>query len=240
MLDIRRYFVTMNTKMNHQDPKQQYVNKPTAYNQQPNQTAAHNGWGQANGQNADQPDYSFILNADQAVERKAISTPIKILVVLGLVFLLFGAVALALSLKGSGKESGDSLLGLAQQQQEIIRLSGDAETKANEESTKAFATTTNLSVTSDQQKLIAQMEKSGTKADAKTLDLQNDAGATSQLSTAENSTRYDKVFSEVLRKKLATYQSELKTVYDQTKNQETRQILADSYKNSSELLKSVQ
>ncbi|QQS19034.1 hypothetical protein IPL68_03225 [Candidatus Saccharibacteria bacterium] len=91
--------------------------------------------------------YDFILNPNLAQKKPAVASakgPMKLLLGIGIVggvLLVAGLVLTQFLPKGS---SSESLLGIVQQQQEIIRISAGAQQTAQSETIKGFAYTVNL------------------------------------------------------------------------------------------------
>lgn len=141
---------------------------------------------------------------------------------IGGILLIVGLVLTQFLPKGT---SGESLLGLIQQQQEIIRVSTQAQQAAQSETTKGFAYTVNLSVSTSQQQLQGYATKAGTKIDPKQLSLKQDATTDKLLENAKATSTYDSAVKKVLSTLLQDYLDQLKETYKQTSSANLKKIL---------------
>lgn len=172
--------------------------------------------------------YDFILNPNANQKKPAAvraKGPMELLLGIGLIggiLLIAGLVLTQFLPKGT---SGESLLGLIQQQQEIIRVSTQAQQTAQSETIKGFAYTVNLSVSTSQQQLQGYATKAGTKIDPKQLSLKQDAATDKLLENAKATSTYDRTVKKVLSTLLQDYLDQLKETYKQTSNANLKKIL---------------
>lgn len=172
--------------------------------------------------------YDFILNPNANQKKPAVASangPMRLLLGIGIiggVLLIAGLVLTQFLPKGT---SGESLLGLIQQQQEIIRVSTQAQQAAQSETIKGFAYTVNLSVSTSQQQLQGYVTKAGTKIDPKQLSLKQDATTDKLLENAKATSTYDSAVKKVLSALLQDYLGQLKETYKQTSNANLKKIL---------------
>ncbi len=172
--------------------------------------------------------YDFILNPNANQKKPATvraKGPMELLLGIGLIggiLLIAGLVLTQFLPKGT---SGESLLGLIQQQQEIIRVSTQAQQTAQSETIKGFAYTVNLSVSTSQQQLQGYATKAGTKIDPKQLSLKQDAATDKLLENAKATSTYDRTVKKVLSTLLQDYLDQLKETYKQTSNANLKKIL---------------
>jgi hypothetical protein len=172
--------------------------------------------------------YDFILNPNANQKKPAAanaSGPMRLLLGIGLIGGILLIVGLALTQFLPKGTSGESLVGLIQQQQEIIRVSTQAQQTAQSETIKGFAYTVNLSVSTSQQQLQGYATKAGTKIDPKQLSLKQDATTDKLLENAKATSTYDSAVKKVLSTLLQDYLDQLKETYKQTSNANLKKIL---------------
>jgi hypothetical protein len=148
----------------------------------------------------------------------------------GVLLLVVIASILAVLLSSGGSSQKETLLKAAQQQAEIIRVSKIGIDKARDPATRNLAMTTNLSMQSDQAALL-----SNAKLSTKEIALGKDTKTDVALTTAEQSNRFDEVFTETIKTKLIAYQNSLKTAYDTASGTKLKASLSDLYNHAAVL-----
>lgn len=136
--------------------------------------------------------------------------------------MIVGIVVSSLLPKGT---SSENLLGIAQQQQEIVRIATLCEQQATSEATKGFCYTTELSVNSSQSKLTSYMTSKGIKVDVKQLALKKDPATDKTLEAAKATSTFDSALQKVLTVELESYLSDVQTAYKSTKSQKLKEVL---------------
>lgn len=183
-----------------------------------------------------QPDYDFITNTNHTPKKsllpKGNSKQSRILIVVGgvIILIILATIVMAL-ISSAGNSNQKTLLTAAQQQAELIRVSKIGIDKARDPATINLAVTTNLSLQSDQAPLLAHV-----KASSKQLALGKNTKTDVALTTAEQSNKFDEVFTATLKTELAAYRKTLKTAYDGASGKKTKATLATEYKNAGLLL----
>lgn len=156
----------------------------------------------------------------------------------GLVVLIILAVVFINILSGGNNHA--ATIKVAQEQTEIARVATEAATQQSiDETTKDVALTAQLSITSDQQQLLALLAKEGVKPDTKQLALLKNSQTDSQLSTAEQAGTYGSTFLTVLKADLAGYQTSLKQAFNGSHSKSERQLLSNAYDSATLLLEQV-
>ena len=188
-----------------------------------------------------QPDYSFITNPAKPAKKSLLPTggsqKSRLVIVLGGLFgLIILAVIVMAVISSIGSGEKQQWLKLAQEQQELIRISEIGSQKAQNRDTKNLAITTKLSLTSSQSTINSLAKKNGAQVDSKSLALGRDSKTDAILKTAEQTNQFDKVFAEVLKTKLTTYQSDMKKLYEGTASAKTKASLASAYTNAGVLV----
>lgn len=162
------------------------------------------------------------------------------LIVVGVgVVLLFiiGMIVMAI-LSAPGQAATKDLVLAAQQQNELIRVADIGAKGASSPDIRNLAVNTKLTLSTDQSKLLAIVNKSK-KVDAKVLALGKDNNTDRVLTAAKQSNRFDEVFKATLKKELAEYSNTLKRVHDNSSNSTNKQILADQYSHVVQLYDSI-
>lgn len=184
--------------------------------------------------------YEFIVNPQQVKAPRGNllggnSFAKQIAVIVGLAVIIMIVVAVGLSMFGpKGNTSG--LSGLAEQQQEIVRVATEVATQASGQDTKNFATNVELSVASNQTQLLAYLKSHGTKLGNKQLALDQNAQTDTLLTNAAAANSYDHVAVQALTNALQTYQGQLQTTFKQTTSPQAKQLLQSSYSAAALLL----
>jgi len=222
---------------NPQQPAQQpyygqSVNPSQPAQAYPPQQATHNP--------AQQP-YEFILNPQQAPKSNGLVGILRGGSILKLVGLIGGAaivliiVIVALSsLLGGGKDYS-TLVVVAEDQAELIRIATLGTSSATGQSTQNVAYNAKLSLTSNQQQLLAYLSSNGKKVSVKQLALKQNAGSTTTLKNAIATSTFDSAFNDVMKTDLTTYMKDLSTAYKTNPGPKGKVLLSKTY-NQAELL----
>lgn len=182
--------------------------------------------------------YDFIMSPQQKSGRGFNGNFKQRLIIVagGGLLLLIAAIIFISVIGSSGKSGTDSLISLAQQQNEIVRVAELAESKATDSATKNFAVTTQLSVKSAQTQVLAQLGKSGHKLKPDQLALKQNGDTDKQLDNAATAGNFDKTFEELMQKELAKYRTALQSAYTNASSTNERQLLEASFTSASNLL----
>jgi len=136
----------------------------------------------------------------------------------------------------SGGGSSADLTKIAQQQNELIRVAGEAGNNAVQQTTKSLAVGVQLSLTSSQQQLLAYAKKQHQTITAKELVLTKSSATDQQLNNAKTASNFDAVFAQIVQQQLQTYTQTIKQDFNATSNTNLRQLLNTEYKAGSLLL----
>lgn len=143
-----------------------------------------------------------------------------------LIMLLFIIIALITS---SGKSTTQTLVNIAEEQTELVRVSAIGVKNTRGSDAKSLAVTTNLAMTSSQQQTVALLKKQGHKLSAKQLAFKRDAQTDATLNTAQLNNAFDVAFLQVMQTQLKAYQKDVKQAFDASQNKTEKAILASSY-----------
>jgi len=143
-----------------------------------------------------------------------------------LIMLLFIIIALITS---SGKSTTQTLIGIAEEQTELVRVSAVGVKNARSADAKNLAVTTSLALQSSQQDTVAFLKKQGHKLSSKQLALKHSTQTDTTLNNAQLNNAFDDAFLQVMQSSLKTYQTDVKQAYDASQNKAEKAILASSY-----------
>ncbi len=151
----------------------------------------------------------------------------------GILVIILGVIITSFLPKNS---STQSLTTIAQQQQELMRVASQGERQTTSETTQGLAYTIDLSIGTDQTKVLAYLGKHNTKLSVKQLSLTQDKNTDATLTAAQASSTFDSAFAGVMTSQLQTYLSDLQKAYNNTSKTDLRQILSVSYSSGKKLL----
>lgn len=155
--------------------------------------------------------YDFFMESPKS--RKGMgfdSSPVKKLVMMvGLVVVVLSLLAIILALASKPTGNSNSLIAIAQEQTELMRVAADGAKNSHNTDIQNFAVTTQVSLSSTQQKLLNIMAKQGVKTTDKTLVLGHSAKTDQALQSAIAADTYDSTFSSIMRANLSTYVHDL-------------------------------
>lgn len=186
------------------------------------------------------PDYEFIMNPGGPAPKKPLapmgggnSTQQRIFIVAGGAIALLVIIVIVMSLITSAGNAGkEEILRVAQQQNEILRISKIGVERAKGTAAKNLAATTSYSMQSDQKALIKAATSGGVAIDTKLIGLGKNAKTDATLTAADQSNQFDEVFVETIQSQLKTYQATLKTAYDNASSDVLKKSLETQYNNA--------
>ncbi|MGB4759453.1 MAG: hypothetical protein WBP26_05355 [Candidatus Saccharimonadales bacterium] len=150
----------------------------------------------------------------------------------GLILIIIGA-----NLFLGGKDDTTAmLLSIAQDQQEMIRVSSSTGNLVNATELKNFDVTAQATLASDQQKIIAHISANGGKIGDKTLGLKHDPATDTLLATAKSTNTLDASYAQIMEIQLTTYRDDIKVTFESTSDENLKQVLRSAYASSDLLL----
>jgi len=179
--------------------------------------------------------YDFITNPGKPPKKSLFGggkNSLLVMIIAGLGLLTL--IILLGSLLFGGASDKDQLLILAKKQSEVIAVAQLGAEDGGTNQTLSFALAVQLAVTSEQQGVINQINKSG-KVKAKDYTALPSAEVTTQLEAAQRNGRFDEVFVNVMRQELNDYQKVLQATNSTASSPSTKELLAQDFK-SVELL----
>lgn len=150
---------------------------------------------------------------------------------IGLVLLIVVMIVISSLFKGGGNTK--NMTSVAQDQAEILRVATLAtQSQSNDISqntTLFFAQNADLSISSEQQKLLSFLSANGAKLSTAQLALKTNNQTTNALTAAAASSTYDTAFLSAMQTDFATYNADLKIAYAASKNPQEQQLLKADY-----------
>ena len=184
--------------------------------------------------------YDFIMNPAQMPKRSR--NPLsgnkfltRIALGLGSAFVVLIILVVLVALLATNKTNTADLVSLAQSQQEIIRIATLGTTDSNIQATRNLAVTTEYSVKSQQQIILARLNKLGKKVSSKDLTLKQDATVDQKFAAAKANSTYDQTYTQVVQDKLSAYSQQLQTMISKTPAGALHETLID-YNQQTQLL----
>lgn len=185
--------------------------------------------------------YEFIMSSGQP-SKSTISSPdggdmrrrILIAAIAGS-FLIIAAILVFTFLSNSNKGNEETLLTIAKQQAELIRIGEAGTTKAKGPAAQNLAITTKLSISTVQKDFLSFAGKQGVKIDPKAIASPN-AKNDSELSVAEQNNKYDEVLTAMINKQLTDYTASLKKAYNETESKSGKEVLSNAFQQAELLL----
>ena len=168
-------------------------------------------------QNQNDP-YGFITNPESTPRRRIsfgnTSRQRMVIVGVGFVLLIIIFVVLFSVFNRAGNAQKDRLIGLAQAQTEIIRVSELADKQSNDTNTRNLAVNTRMTLQTDLQATTEFLAKRGVKLSGKTLELGQDPRTDEALEEAKANSRFDETFAQLIKDEIEDYRALLKPAYE--------------------------
>jgi hypothetical protein len=152
----------------------------------------------------------------------------KVVMLLGGIILLLIVGAVLSSLLFKGKTNVQDLIGIAETQNEIVRIATQGTTQSSFQVTKNLAINSELSVQTNQQQFLNYLSKHGTKVGSKTLALKKSSTTDQQLTTAIQSSNFDNVFVQLMQQQLQAYITELEQAEGNSSSTTAKQLINTS------------
>ncbi|HEY5153035.1 MAG TPA: hypothetical protein VII55_03600, partial [Candidatus Saccharimonadales bacterium] len=168
------------------------------------------------------------------------SVAVRALVVAGGLMVLLVIFLIVKGLFGGGANL-TSFVGIVQDQQELLHLTGSAgqhqgQVQPLSTSNQNFAATAQLSLTSSQAALVTYLSGNGQKIKTKELNLKVSTTIDTQLTNATAAGTYDQTFQTIMQSQLTGYMNDLKQTYKQTNGKRGHVLLNTDYEQAKLLL----
>lgn len=181
-------------------------------------------------------EFDFINNPIKPGKKSLFGGDRKsMLIIIGGGIGLLTVILLIGSLFFGGDPDRKVLIDVAQKQSEIISLASMGADDGGTNQTKSFGYSVQLSVTTDQQLLVAQMTKKG-KVKPKEIAAVVSPKLASELEDAQLNGRFDEAFAVAMKQELTEYQQELKAANATVGSEKARELLTKDFDNATLLL----
>ena len=189
---------------------------------------------------ANNGQFDFIVNANHNAGSGFFSAnaPLKtriLVVAVGAAVLLTLALVLVAVLSRVGSINSADLVGIAQRQAELARISQTPVTSADAQPTRNFAATTMLSLVSEQQSIVHFLAQHGTTVSAPVLQARKNTQTDTALKNAQTSGSYDQTYISLAQSQLQAYSQALKQAFQSAPTVAEKLLLQDAY-NQAQLL----
>lgn len=192
----------------------------------------------APGQGLESTPYDFILNSKSSKlpgSSGAKGGPKLVYVAIGGVLLVV-VLFIVLSL-GKGSGGSQELVSIAEQQTELARVAALNSDQLTSESAMDYAITTQLSMLTAQQTLLAYLKANGVSVDPSKLAQQaTDPRTDAALTAAQANGSLDSTMTSELTTELDRYNATLRDVYQQSSSAQTQALLKGFFDDSNLLL----
>ncbi len=190
--------------------------------------------------------YEFIVNPQQP-KRRGLKVPgvrnpflAKLLLVVVVVAIVVAIAGVLLSSVFSKQGiNAQGLIGVAQSQQELVRVSKQGAANGTQSVTRIFSTNVELSLQTEQLQLLAYLKKQGYKPSTKTLSLKKSSSTDTQLTTAIQSSTFDSIYVQLMQNSLVAYNTELEQASNNATGANEKKIIAGELSAASMLLQQV-
>ena len=187
-------------------------------------------------QQAGPEQYDFIVNYDKNNQPKRLisvnNSSLKARLLIagggGLLLIIFIWVFIALLSNASNSPTAP-LIGIAQAQNELARISLEAVQNASTQPPKTFAIPTNLSLLSEQQAMLAYLHGLGSNPDGTVLLATKNTNSDASLKIAKTNGNYDQTYISIAQLELSAYEHTLQQAFANTKNIKEQQLLSTAY-----------
>lgn len=199
---------------------------------------------------SDFPDnnpYDFIMNSGAPQPKRPIPLKVptngkngfivKIALIVGGAIIVLIAIMIGSSFLSSDDTNTTELTALAQTQNEIIRVATQGAQNGRDQATKNFAVNTNLSVSTQQLRIVNYLAGKGTKLKPKELGMKESDTTTKQLSQAKATSTFDAAFLQIMQTSLDSYSNDLQKNYEKAGSSTVKKLLKADYEQT-QLLRS--
>lgn len=177
--------------------------------------------------------YEFIMNPGKPPKKKiglgGGNFMFTLILIIGGAIIFMIILAIIANSIGGSKFSKSDLIGMAQTEQELSRVSQAASTNATQQTTKNFAVTIQFTMITQQQRVLALLKKNGVKVGTKELALKQNATTDQQLASAKSTSTYDLTYSQLMQTQLTDYANAVKTLNGKAASKAESDMTSDFY-----------
>lgn len=178
--------------------------------------------------------YDFILQGNQKPKKSLVPNPASpkkraLLVGVGAAILLVLGIILFAVLSSGSKAGTQTILGLAQTQTEIIRISNAGANQARDIPNQNYAATVSAALATSRQETTNYLASKKVKIKAKDLVAGQNPKTDAALKSAEQAGRYDEQLIATLESSLVAYRNQVSTEYKATSSKTEKKLLQTLY-----------
>lgn len=189
--------------------------------------------------------YEFILNPNQAPKKKKMGglggNKLVMLAVsiIGGALLIMIILTIVLNALAPKKISTEDLVGLAQTQTELLRVSQQASRSAVQQVTRNLATTVEYTMVTQQKQTLDVLAQNKVEVSPKELALKQNATTDQKFSTAKVTSTFDKTFTGIIQDELDNYATTLKNLSSISATKSERDRMSDYYRQVQQLISQI-
>lgn len=188
--------------------------------------------------------YDFILNPQQQPKPRKLGLGssnkfgLLIGIIVGGAVLFMVIVALILTAFG-GNSNATSILGLAQAQNELVRVADQGARSGVRQTTKNLAVTIQYGMTTQQKRTLTYLAQIGTAVDEKELKLKQNATTDQQLASAKTTSTFDSAFAEIMQAQLTAYADSIRQLHSTATSETEKELLGTFYEQTQLLISQI-
>lgn len=189
--------------------------------------------------------YEFILNPNQPPKKKKMGglggNKLVMLAasIIGGALLIMIVLTIVLNALAPKKISTQDLVGLAQTQTELLRVSRQASRSAVQQVTRNLATTVEYTMVTQQKQTLDVLAQNKVEVSPKELALKQNATTDQKFSTAKVTSTFDKTFTEIIQDELDNYAATLKNLSAISAIKSERDRMSDYYRQVQQLISQI-
>ncbi len=186
------------------------------------------------GQQGENPDgstnaYDFFLDPAAAQKKSFVKAPGSMASRILMVIAGFAGLAMigvfAASMLFSTPDNSQNLLAIANDQQEIIRVSDLGSKSLDDTNLQNFAVNTTVTTQTSHQQLVKYLSETGTKVDPKQLTQSKNPQTDTALEAAESANTFDSTFKGIMETTLKSYEAKLSQSIQAALTQQEKDVL---------------
>ncbi|MDB5182089.1 MAG: hypothetical protein JWP13_852 [Candidatus Saccharibacteria bacterium] len=164
----------------------------------------------------------------------------NLMIIVGAIVVVLMIVAVIVASLFGGKKEPLALLTVAQTQQELIRVAAEGSKATKSTTLQNFAVTTRVTLTSEQQAVLAQLKKQGVSPKTETLALAKNTKTDQALAAALAANTYDTTFASTMQTELDDYHAKLENASAAALTKAERTMLQKQISSAELLIKQLQ
>jgi hypothetical protein len=180
-------------------------------------------------------EYKFIMESGQKPAAPGSKMGMIFIMVIALSLMIGLFVALTASMSTADEEVATQLTAVAIKQNEIINIAKDGTDNARTLASRNIASTTYVSMISQQSEFLTFVNAQGGKTKPQDLASRKDQENKQALLEAQQNNRYDEVFLELIETQIIEYQQALERLFASTESRRTKEALSKYYLHASTL-----